>query len=119
MQQRREIQRIQAQIIPIILLHLHYAWCLHVQVNLLFLFQQCLVSGQVEDVERVGIKGGALRWALRRPPRQWPPRRADPYRHSIFTRVIIYGLVTVTNNYAKRESRRQGRSPPANCEAMS
>jgi hypothetical protein len=57
-QQRREIQPIEAEIIRIIRLHLHYAWYLHVQVSLLFLFQQCLGSGLVGVVERVGISGG-------------------------------------------------------------
>ena len=69
---------------------------------------------------------GALRWALRRalrrPPRKWLAPLADlggfapsgaptPCRHSISHRVIIYGLVTVTNNYTKNAGSAPGAKP--------
>jgi len=33
--------------------------------------------------------------------------------------VIIYGLIIVINNFSEKRTPARGRSPPANCEAMS
>lgn len=65
--------------------------------------------------------------ALRRPPRSArsarpssgasPPRAPTPTFHHI-TR-IIYALVTVTNNSAKKQGSARGRSPPQTGEARS